>query len=199
MHPIKCSSYVVDVTQPQITIVNTETNTTPSIFRSTVPASSSPAVLAKIARFLEAEDAVIISLSIAPENVCVVAAFNDHWAERADAALRGDMQTAGPPAQKWERPQHPMNDDTKDMMDITQPHITVLNLDDETSPSVFRRFHVDVSAPSVLVRLAEFLGEEGAVIVSLTLSPRHLCLVTNLQDKWVEKFQSAVDPEWVAA
>jgi hypothetical protein len=199
MPPTQSANYVVDITQPQITIVNVEASTSPSIFRSTVPASSSPAVLANIARFLEAEDAVIVSLSIAPENVCVVAAFSDHWAERADAALRGGVRVSGPPAQKRERPQHPMNDDTKDVMDITQPHITVLNLDDETSPSVFRRFHADVSAPALLIRLAQFLGEEGAVIVSLGLSPKHLCVVTNLKDKWVERFQTGVDPLWVAA
>ena len=187
------TNYIADVTRPQITISNVEASTSPSIFRSTVPASSSPAVLATIARFLEAEDAVVVSLSIAPESVCVVAAFGNNWAERADAALRGE--TTGPPSQKRERPQHPMNDDTKDMMDITQPHITVLNLDDETSPSVFRRFHPDVSAPTVLVRLAEFLGKEGAVIVSLGLSPKHLCVVTNLKDNWVERFQRAVDSE----
>jgi hypothetical protein len=142
---------------------------------------------------------VIVSLSIAPENVCIVAAFNDKWAERADAALRDVMQTTGPPSQKRERPQYPMNDETKDMMDITQPHITVFNLNEETSPSVFRRFHPDVSAPAILIRLAQFLGEEGAVIVSIALSPKHLCVVTNLKDKWVERFQIAVDSEWVAA
>ena len=195
MHPTKIVDYVSEITQPQITIVNVEASTTPSIFRSTVPASSSPAVLANIAHFLEAEDAVVVSLSIAPESVCVVAAFGDHWADRVEGTLRGDIQTTGPPARKRERPQHPMNDDTKDMMDITQPHITILNLDDETSPSVFRRFHPDVSAPAVLVQLAQFLSDEGAVIVSLALSPRHLCVATNLQDKWVERFQSAVDAE----
>jgi hypothetical protein len=189
------TNYIADVTHPQITFSNVEASTSPSIFRSTVPASSSPAVLANIAHFLEAEDAVIVSLSIAPESVCVVAAFGDNWAERADAALRGDTQTTGPPSQKRERPQHPMNDDTKDMMDITQPHITVVNLDEETSPSVFRRFHPDVSAPTVLIRLAEFLGKEGAVIVSLGLSPKHLSVVTNLKDNWVERFQMAVDSE----
>ena len=188
------TNYIADVTRPQITFSNVVASTSPSIFRSTVSASSSPAVLATIARFLEAEDAVIVSLSIAPESVSVVAAFGDHWAERVDAALRGEAirATTGP---KRERPQHPMNDDTKDMMDITQPHITVLNLDEDTSPSVFRRFHPDVSAPAVLVRLAEFLGKEGAVIVSLGLSPKHLCVVTNLKDNWVERFQRAVDSE----
>jgi hypothetical protein len=196
MHSTKSTNYIADVTDPQITFVNVEASTSPSIFRSTVPASSSPAVLANIAHFLEAEDAVIVSLSIAPENVCIVAAFSDNWAARADAALRG---TTGPPSQKRERPQHPMNDDTKDMMDITQPHITIFNLNEETSPSVFRRFHPDVSAPAVLVQLAQFLGEEGAVIVSLGLSSKHLCIVTNLKDKWVERFQIAVDSEWVAA
>jgi hypothetical protein len=198
MHSTKSTNYIADVTDPQITIVNVEASTSPSIFRCTVPASSSPSVLANIAHFLEAEDAVIVSLSIAPENVCVVAAFSDNWAGRANAALRGDVRMTGPPSQKRQRPQHPMNDDTKDMMDITQPHITIFNLDEETSPSVFRRFHPDISAPAILIWLAQFLIEEGAVIVSLVLSSKHLCVVTNLKDKWVERFQVAVDSEWVA-
>ena len=48
-------------------------------------------------------------------------------------------QTIRTSSRELTRPRHPMNDDKKDTV-ITQPRITVLNLDEEMSPLVFRRF-----------------------------------------------------------
>jgi len=73
-----------------------------------------------------------------------------------------------------------------------QPAITIVNLDAETSPSTFRVHHADVSAPSTLTKLGQFLESEGAVIVNVSMSPHHLCVVTTLKNGWVDRFQSQV-------
>ncbi|KIM77854.1 hypothetical protein PILCRDRAFT_825069 [Piloderma croceum F 1598] len=49
-----------------------------------------------------------------------------------------------------------------------QPEITIVNLDSETNPTIFRSSHNDISSPT-LVKLAHFLDAEGAVIVNLSL------------------------------
>lgn len=74
-----------------------------------------------------------------------------------------------------------------------QPEITIVNINAETTPKAFRCAHYDVSAPSTVVSLAKFLQEEDALIINMSLSPKHLCLVAAFKrDDWVARFQSAV-------
>jgi hypothetical protein len=82
----------------------------------------------------------------------------------------------------------------KSYLDI-QPEITIVNLDSETNPTIFRCNHNNISSPSTLVKLARFLESEDALIVNLSLSPNRLCVVTTLRDEWVGRFQTAVQED----
>jgi len=77
-----------------------------------------------------------------------------------------------------------------------QPEITVVNINAETRPTIFRCTPHGVSDPRVLDARARFLEAEDALLVSVTLSPQHLAVVAALQDGWVERFQRAVQVEW---
>lgn len=79
-----------------------------------------------------------------------------------------------------------------------QPEITVVNINADAHPTVFRCAHYDVSDPRVLGALARFLEGEDALVVSLALAPTHFTLVAALRDGWVERFQRMVQVEWPA-
>ena len=94
---------------------------------------------------------------------------------------------------------HPAGSPAHKSAAAEQPEITVVNINADAQPTIFRCAHYDVSQPRVLRALARFLEGEDALIVSLALSPTHLSLVAALRDGWVERFQRMVQVEWPAA
>jgi hypothetical protein len=96
----------------------------------------------------------------------------------------------------WSFPRPMASQNTeKSYLDI-QPEITIINLNSETNPTLFRCNHNNTSPPSTLVKLAHPLEPEDALIVNLLFSPNCLCVVTTLKDKWVGRFQMAVQEDW---
>ena len=80
----------------------------------------------------------------------------------------------------------------------TQPSVTVVNINSETSPSTFRVDKDNVGTTEILLRLATWLKEEEALIINITMSPTNLCLVAGLKDNWLPRFGKALHgPEYM--
>ena len=73
--------------QPEITVVNIDAETGPRIIRTSHTNVSDPRVLVALPRFLEGEDAQVISLAVSPTHLALVAALKDGWAERFRTAV----------------------------------------------------------------------------------------------------------------
>ncbi|GJE86579.1 hypothetical protein PsYK624_026590 [Phanerochaete sordida] len=74
--------------QPEITVVNIDAGTHPVMVRRAHYDVSDPRVLGALARFLEAEDALVVSLTVSPTHLALVAALRDGWDARLGRALR---------------------------------------------------------------------------------------------------------------
>ena len=74
--------------QPAITVVNINAAARPLIIRHAHYDVSDPRVLSALARFLEAEDALVVSLTLSPAHLALVAALKDGWDVRIRDALR---------------------------------------------------------------------------------------------------------------
>ncbi|RDB23597.1 hypothetical protein Hypma_009252 [Hypsizygus marmoreus] len=80
-----------------------------------------------------------------------------------------------------------------------QPEVTIMNINSETNPTTFRVSHNDISSPTTLLKVAQFLQAEDALIINLSLSPKHLIIVAALKDDWIQRFQLAVQEGWQPA
>ncbi|RDB23596.1 hypothetical protein Hypma_009253 [Hypsizygus marmoreus] len=81
-----------------------------------------------------------------------------------------------------------------------QPQITIVNIHKVINPQFLRMHHPDVSSPSTLVKLAQFLQAEDALIINVSLSPQHLCVVAALkEDGWHERLQLSDEEDWAHA
>jgi len=77
-------------------------------------------------------------------------------------------------------------------IDHSQPSVTIININADTAPTVFRVDKEGVGTTDVLLRIATWLKEEEALIVTMTLSPTHLCVVAALKNDWIERFGKAL-------
>lgn len=157
--------------------------------------SSSMTSLINLTRFLQAEDVEIINLSVAPDNLAVIAIFHTAgWQERLEDLFSGraDWKSLARPQNPITRTPVPTLDPTRDMWDITQMSLTVHNLDSDTSPGTFRGSPDNVCWPSTLVRLIEFLTAEGSTVISLLVTSKQLVLVSNFKDDWVDRLSRQV-------
>lgn len=73
-----------------------------------------------------------------------------------------------------------------------QPSVTVVNINADASPTMFRVDKDDVGTTEILLRLATWLKEEEALIINITVSPTNLCLVAALKDDWIPRFGKAL-------
>ncbi|KDQ09962.1 hypothetical protein BOTBODRAFT_178520 [Botryobasidium botryosum FD-172 SS1] len=86
-----------------------------------------------------------------------------------------------PVAQLWEGPQSEM---------------TIVNINADAEPMILRGNHPDPSSPATLINLGRFLEAENALIISVSMSPGHLAVVAALQEDWVPRFQTIMQPGW---
>lgn len=76
---------------------------------------------------------------------------------------------------------------------LEQPKVTIVNLDGDVEPDIFRVDMAGVAGTTdVLLRLATLLKEENALIVSLTITQHSICFVGMLNDNWVPRIQRAL-------
>ncbi|KDR68855.1 hypothetical protein GALMADRAFT_160703 [Galerina marginata CBS 339.88] len=81
--------------------------------------------------------------------------------------------------------------------DTPQPSVTIVNLNAEASPLLFRVDKNNVGTTEILLRLATWLKEEGALVVNLTVTPTNICLVAALKGNWLSRFGKALHgPEY---
>jgi hypothetical protein len=147
-----------------------------------------------LTKFLQSEDVEVINLSAAPENVGVIAYFQStDWVARAEELIAGRSN--------WGTPMNPIPRTRiadpypdKDIMDIVQPTVTIENVDDRNKPIGFRGNADNVSWPSSLVNLAEFLLKEEATILSLSVTRKQLVLVTGFgKEGWLDRLWMGED------
>jgi len=73
-----------------------------------------------------------------------------------------------------------------------QPSVTIINIDSETTPTIFRADKGNVGSAEILLRIAKWLKDEDALIVNLTVSPTNLCVVAALKQDWMARFGPAL-------
>ena len=79
----------------------------------------------------------------------------------------------------------------------TQPSVTIVDINSDSSPDIFRVDKDNVGTTEILLRIATWLKEEEALIVNLTVTPTNLCLVAALKDDWLPRFGKALHgPEY---
>jgi hypothetical protein len=155
---------------------------------------ASSSTLLDLTKFLQSEDVEIVHFSVAPDNVAVLATFLlEGWESRLDDLINGRANWASlrPPLEPAARREIDVPNPEKDMWDITQPTFTIHNLDDDSPPSTFRGSPGNVSWPSTLVKVTDFLVKEGSTIVSLLVTSRQMVLVTNMKENWMDRVWKA--------
>ncbi|KIM47513.1 hypothetical protein M413DRAFT_439180 [Hebeloma cylindrosporum] len=76
---------------------------------------------------------------------------------------------------------------------LEQPKVTIVNLDADVEPRIFRVDMAGVAGTTdVLLRLATLFKEEDALIVNLTVTQHSICFVGALKDDWVPRIQRAL-------
>ncbi|PPR07318.1 hypothetical protein CVT26_013677 [Gymnopilus dilepis] len=73
-----------------------------------------------------------------------------------------------------------------------QPSVTVVNINSDASPTIFRVDKDNIGTTEVLVRIAAWLKEEEALIINLSVTPNNLCVVAALKDDWLGRFLKAL-------
>jgi len=78
------------------------------------------------------------------------------------------------------------------MSNPNDPSVTIVNINADASPQMFRVDKDNVGTAEILLRIATWLKEEDALIVNLTVSPLSLCVVAALKDNWLPRFGKAL-------
>jgi hypothetical protein len=164
---------------------------------------SSTSDILKLAKFLESEDVEITHLSVAPDNIFVIAVFPQvGWKTRWDSLQNGavDWESLQPPANPVARELNELHDESKDLWDITQMVMTLVNVNEKVTPQCFRGSDDKINWPSTIIWLLKFLAGEGVRIVNLALSKRHVVVVAEFEkDDWLDRYFAEVRSRWLAS